>query len=572
MACLRVVGVVAILAVASVARADDPKPLPVTLHGGTAVLVTGGGDAELPLAIERDPKLAIRASIAGVARDDHAASPAVREIVASQPQAQDVSATGAARFHLPDDGPGIYDVEIELRDSQAAYLPLYTHALVYRRWGWLAAALCIAIGAIVAAAVRQFFDSWRAKLSARASRAALRAEIVAAGFEGDALERATAQLLADLDRAPLDAAAINGADKRFRLLQAVAASLPDARRLTGAGHDQVQTAIDAALAAVRKGADGIDAAISAFRGVDLDAAFRDQLAAAVAALDAQLQATPPGAPALLLEALAAARQSLDTAKAALASGHLDAAAKAVGTAQATALAALVTAMRALVGLATPLAGLTDAQWVTLRGRVEAALVIADAGGDWDPRNRALVDAQALYTTAAVDGLLALAAALPQTDEVTEITAELTAAKSDPRKVSALYATKLARLETLAAPPPVVFAAPVSTEAAFAAIRSIAASPLPTALALGDALHKPALAAVSDPKLLALAATGATWAVYLVVLLIAVASGLKALYLDDLSWGGFGAALTALLWGASVQAAGSFVGLRQLAAKIGGAAG
>jgi hypothetical protein len=54
-----------------------------------------------------------------------------------------------------------------------------------------------------------------------------------------------------------------------------------------------------------------------------------------------------------------------------------------------------------------------------------------------------------------------------------------------------------------------------------------------------------------------------------VLAIAVASGLKTLWIDNLSWGGPSALLNALLWGAGVQATGdAFAGLIGLRGKLG----
>jgi hypothetical protein len=67
-------------------------------------------------------------------------------------------------------------------------------------------------------------------------------------------------------------------------------------------------------------------------------------------------------------------------------------------------------------------------------------------------------------------------------------------------------------------------------------------------------------------------TTTTWLVNAVVLVIAVASGLKALWFDNLAWGGTGAWVTAFLWGAGVQAAGdACAGIAGLRARLSAAA-
>jgi hypothetical protein len=67
----------------------------------------------------------------------------------------------------------------------------------------------------------------------------------------------------------------------------------------------------------------------------------------------------------------------------------------------------------------------------------------------------------------------------------------------------------------------------------------------------------------------------TWTSVMVnvaILAIAVASGVKALWLDDLAWGAHGASLNAFLWGAGVQVAGNaFAGLAALRSRLGTAA-
>jgi len=65
-----------------------------------------------------------------------------------------------------------------------------------------------------------------------------------------------------------------------------------------------------------------------------------------------------------------------------------------------------------------------------------------------------------------------------------------------------------------------------------------------------------------------------WLVNAGVMLIAVATGVRVLWLDNLSWGGQGAWLIAFLWGSGVQITGDtcvgFLGLRsRLAGAIPG---
>jgi uncharacterized membrane protein len=145
--------------------------------------------------------------------------------------------------------------------------------------------------------------------------------------------------------------------------------------------------------------------------------------------------------------------------------------------------------------------------------------------------------------------------------MTEIAGELEAAMKDPATAAAIYDARRREIE---------LAERAVTRGVVAdAVAASAKMWLP--LALGSTAAKPEVAAAREVVMLdrEVAWTGAM--VNVAILAIAVASGIKALWLDDLAWGSHGAALTAFLWGAGVQAAGNaFTGLAALRTRLGAA--
>jgi hypothetical protein len=187
---------------------------------------------------------------------------------------------------------------------------------------------------------------------------------------------------------------------------------------------------------------------------------------------------------------------------------------------------------------------------------------------WTKRNAALRSAQKTYFTAAVTGLVAEAnraadAGDIRADKLRAIAAELAAAlDKDVDEAAARYPDALA---FVSAPPPGAAArGPVSF--GIDEIATAITGWLPLLLSKAVDSGEPAL---SEPAKLDRTIKSYGYIVSIAVLGIAVASGLKALWIDNLAWGGHGALLNALLWGAGVQATGdAFTGLIGLRAKLG----
>jgi hypothetical protein len=143
----------------------------------------------------------------------------------------------------------------------------------------------------------------------------------------------------------------------------------------------------------------------------------------------------------------------------------------------------------------------------------------------------------------------------------QIADELATALKDPAAAAALYDARRHEIELATKP----------------ILRGVAAA-APMAmkmwlpLSLGSSTARPELQLARDVKMLDREVTWTSWMVNGAILAIAVASGVKALWLDDLAWGAQGAALTAFLWGAGVQAVGNaFAGLAALRSRLGAAA-
>jgi len=220
-------------------------------------------------------------------------------------------------------------------------------------------------------------------------------------------------------------------------------------------------------------------------------------------------------------------------------------------------------------VAGKLPGVDPAAWTLAVDDIKAALADArDPDKPWLSRWTAFTTAQDRYITSAVTGLVTLAKKLAEADppraaRMIAIATELDSALKDPASAAALYDARRREIEL--ASMPVVRTGYVGTESAATTARMW----LP--IALGGDVRKPEIAAARQVVVLDREVTWTSVLVNIAILAIAVASGVKALWLDDLAWGAHGAALTAFLWGAGVQVAGNaFAGLAALRTKLGAA--
>jgi hypothetical protein len=202
-------------------------------------------------------------------------------------------------------------------------------------------------------------------------------------------------------------------------------------------------------------------------------------------------------------------------------------------------------------------------WKAAAGQIKGAL--PDKTGSRKERNAALLEAEKCYFTLAVGGLIKLARAKSASGDsraaefgvmATDLEARLAANVLD---AAALYSPCLRKVQS--ADPHTLARAAVSFGPA------LAAPPGWVPLQLGEvhSASEPEPAKLAQSTTLTRELQTTTWLINGIVMLIAVLSGLKALWLDDLAWGGTTAWTAAFLWGAGVQAVGDactgFAGLR-----------
>ena len=578
---------------------DAGKPsLPIVPHGGSAVVLTESLSGAVAPAFLLDVQntgaepLAVIPTVLGIAELDKADAPAVRRMVPRPAPSSGTAAAAPARTAVAAglapaaiwvpltgvDAPGIYEIETELADRDHRFAPATIKTIIYRRGSWLCAAVWIAFGAVIAFGARLYIDGGAARLNLRRRIALLLQQIQAVRerAKGDPVIAAARALELDVDDRRRYArwggsvddvkCAIDRAELRLALLGDVVEAAAKLERLDPARQPAIRKVLDDALALVRVDP-GDDAALKAKRAevsqLGLVAAWRDQLVADLALLDDQIAVRLPAAPPTFGAALRALGGELALARDDLACDRLDAASARLDALRPRLLAASADQLAQL--LTTALPGVEAAAWQEATQTIEAALADArDAAQPWPARWAAFKTAQDRYITTAVTGLIALAkqqaAGDPQgAARMTEIAAELDAALKDPATAAAIYDARRHEIELANKP----------------ILHGMAAAPaamkmwLP--LSLGGSAPKPEAVAARQVAMLDREVTWTSWMVNAAILAIAVASGVKALWLDDLAWGAHGAALTAFLWGAGVQTAGNvFAGLAALRTRLGAA--
>jgi hypothetical protein len=594
MACLRAVVVAGVLARAGMASAaGDKSALPIAAHGGTAVTqiepMAGDADAALTLYVQNtsDQPISVVPTVLWISELDKADAPAVRRMVDARPVVgTPVELTGAAptaiRIALPAlDTPGIYEIQTELVDRDRGHAPVIVKTIVYRRRSWIWAALWIALGALIAFGARLYIDGGAKRLQLRRRIALLLQQIgaVRGHAKGDATMAAARALELDVEDRRRYArwggsvedikCAIDRAELRLALLGDIIDAANQLERLESGRQPAIRKALDDALAAVRVDP-GDEAVLKAKRTevaqLGLIAAWRDQLASDLARLDGQVALRLPGAGAELGAKLRELAGTLAEIHVELTCDRLDAAAALLDVLRPKLLEASAGELAALVTGVLP--GVDAAPWALAVADITAALADArDVAKPWPARWTAFQTAQDRYITSAVTGLVVLAKRLAEADHqraarMIAIASELEAALKDPAAAAALYDARRREIELAAAPVARGVAGP----------EPAVAPRMWLPIALGGGVAKPDAAAARQVVMLDRAVTWTSVMVNVAILAIAVASGVKALWLDDLAWGAHGASLNAFLWGAGVQVAGNaFAGLAALRSRLGTAA-
>jgi hypothetical protein len=556
--------------------ATPPGPAPLALHGGSALAITGDrstfdvrlrNTGSAPIAV---PPL----RLAGVSRVDDAGGPSWQvpsegvvpagETRTIAPGAVEVFAVTAQHFAEP----GIYDVDLVV--APAGTEPLVITRRVFRRWPWWWAALAVAAGALIAGAVRRFATGGQKRLELRRRIAYLGEQVRATRGEGRdeahlgaarALEVDVLDRLRDLRWGVAPGTVedvIERAELRLALLREVIAASRELVRLDAPRQTEPRRVLDAALVAVRTDPGAADVVQNLRKDVAdllLHHAWRVQLSDHLGQIEAQLAtqlavAAEDGRAALSRQVdppLAAARGALRT-------DDLHAAHDALTAAQAGLLAAAIAAVQSQMD-ASPPPGVGPDLWQDTREQIGALLV--DAARVEAPlanRFAGLRRAQETFFRVAVEGLLAVLASPPagavlarvELYRATEIELRQALARGVD-EAARLYWDRRRVVERVerngaAAAPGAVARGDERTLAGgwlpsvFHAIAGLGEHDLPSAT-----LHR------------GIKAVGGV--VSVLVLALAVLSGLEALWWPDRSWGGARDLLVALMWGAGAQATG-----------------
>jgi len=569
--------------------------LPIASVGGTSIQVVGGSGAKVPMRVHNSgtAPLNVAATIVTVTRLDKADSPTVHVAIPEAQTsngAQKIAPGAIQRFDLDVshlDDAGIYAVEALFQSDPAdgTYQAKSISMTVFKRDSCGYAALFIAIGAGLAWFIRWFVSDGNARLTTRRSFALLAEQVrtfrTGVGQEQILIAARALELeCTDRERDLRWGGDVTGAKTlleraqvRFALLQEVADAQAVLANLAPAGQEPARKTLDSALRCVRVDP-GKSEMLTAIRDqvkeLALRNAWREQLATQLAELRAVIAKQVPIATKHLASALRTIEQALAGAEPLLATDDVER------------LDALVKAQRVAL-LAADLAELTrladkenvpfnvePAAWAAVVDKLQGHLADAAGAIPFDARLAAFLAGQRLYfktiATALADAAGAKATAGDsRAEQLRTMERDLRAAVArDPLEAGALAAELGAEI---AKPDPKgVGKGQVGTDKLVA---DVATGWLPLVIssvtaALG-ADAKPASADGLRVKLRSY--KGLT---NLAVFIIAIATGIKVLYLDNLAWGGSPAVLLAFLWGAGIQVTGdAFTGIVGMRAKLGG---
>jgi len=577
--------------------APAQAPLPVEEHGGTAIALTedfkGGVDSRLPLRLKNNglESVLVVASLAGASRVDKSDSPKY-QLAVSAAGATSVSHPIAPQtieqFDLALSGiddAGIYSVEVMLEGDRMKHQPRVSKMTVYRRESCWHAGIAILIGCLLAWFIRYQMADGTRRLSIKRRTAILAAQVRAfrRGARTETLATAARALELDIEDRQRDVrwggnlheieSAIGRAEVRLALLEDVALALDEVVHIDADQQAAARRALDAALVTVRNDPGDIKRisdAREAVANLSLVALRREQLRARLADLRDQIAAQGRGSPTPeLIAALGATTRTLAGADEALRTDALDDLDNLIKSARRALLDACIVDLASRINGDAPPG--TEATWAFDIGRIRIDLDRAQPDGEWTQKYQAFQSAQKTFLTAVIVGLAAnanerAAAGDSRAARLKQLATDLTTALAkDLFSAADLYARYLG--EITAPDPNVLRRGPVGREdGGVDETAATARTWAPLRLASGEipVVGQPAGVVKLDREI-----SWTHWLVNTGVLLIAVLTGLKVLWLDDLSWGGGSAWLVAFLWGAGVQGTGdAFVGVVGLRARLG----
>jgi hypothetical protein len=358
---------------------------------------------------------------------------------------------------------------------------------------------------------------------------------------------------------------------RVRLLDEIVAASSVVARLARDLQAEPRKVLDTVLAAVKidpEKLEDLTTARAKVANLMVEETWRTQLRTGVTELTTAVAALAQSSTDLATELRTEVQPELDAARAALAANNLPQCLDALERAR---TAFLAIAIAELGNRPRPL-GVTADLWQPAKDKITAALALASGSKDWKSNVDAFQKAQRAYVKVALAGLAAFARARladakepPNAPEKLGKLAEQLEALDKASDDSIDDAGR--NLKQLEAD---VRAAARSGDAS--KVASVADKALAVFVALAGESAAPEGEIKEPPPVRALDAAirWTDWMVTAAVLLIAIFSGVKTLWTDNLSWGANTAWLTAFLWGAGVGSVGEvFTGLIGLREKLGG---
>lgn len=582
----------------TVTAKPSPGALPLAAHGGTAVLVEGSDPATLPLRLRNtgSQPITIGPIAATVSRVDKPDSPSYQLAIPGigiDPMTKTVAPDDVGVFDIVLhglDNAGVYSVEtlVQKQPADGSYQSFTLKMTVYRRDSVCLAILFIAIGAALAWFIRWFVSDGNARLSARRSLALLTEQIRSFrnATRSEELAGAARALLLDVDDRQRDLRwggklaevqpLIDRAQTRFALLQDVAQACVELERIDVANQATARKLLDQALSLVRsdpESADTLARSRQAVRDLALRAAWRDLVTTRLKNLEEEVAAQNRSGSPSLRDALRPIETAIAEIKGKLARDELADIDKALDGSRDALLEATIAELARRADASKVPLGVAPDVWQNVCAELVAAVDAARQPGAFARRLGALQEGQRVFFRTVAKGLASEATAKAdagdsRANRFRTLAADLLAAVArDPLEAAPIYTEALR--EVSAPDPKGVSRRSVSTQAAPPTAPATGWLPLlvsSVASALG------ASEKVQDAAHLRAQIRSYGWLVNLGVFLIAVGTGVKALYLDNMSWGGHGAWLLAFLWGAGVQVTGdAFIGLVGIRAKLGGSA-
>lgn len=492
--------------------------------------------------------------------------------------------------------PGVYFVETLVREGSGAYHPHLIQTLVYRREPWCNAALAILLGAFVAALVRWHVSDGEKRFALRRRIALLLENIRAFQHEEHGAAAVAAARVLEVDVADRlryvrwggkieDLNAIIGrAEVRLGLLRECAEALDQLKRIDADRQQQARMVVDRALRAVRTDA-GDDESLKQQRKAIDDLALhhleREQLRTRLTELKTQFSLQRKTGSTQLRTMLHGLDLGLARAEAALREDRLPDLHRALDEAQGALIDACAEDLARLAQNNTPPPFIDADEWSVSAQAIHQALNPQSAAHLESPaahpqrpartlqqRHDDLIAAQRIYFKTAVGGLIRQARnKINEHDsrnvEFTKLATDLQmAVDKNIDQAAQLYPDALAMIS---APDPArASRAQVGRDTGTVGVAPLRLSlrgqtPLPGTGGLDStAIHR--------------SLTSLSWLINALVLGLALCSGVKTLWLNDLAWGGGGAWLAAFLWGAGVQAGGeALASLATVRARLGGVA-